>query len=122
MAKSKRRKYKDKLSRWEDLLLRFNLASEWLKLQEGRIVYRELEKGLPRAMGEREADRERIARFIKAAEPYPAYKIECCREWLRHELSILNSSFMKGMQSAREEEADRRWTRIYTAHLEALEK
>lgn len=117
-----RRSYKNKLSGWENFLLRIGLASKWVRLQEGRIVYRKLEKDLPSAQGNCETDKDRLILFSKSARLLRSFEQKCLKEWLKHELSLSNITFMMGTMSAREEERANRWTNILSEHLEALDE
>ena len=113
---AKRRKYKNKLSKWENLLLRVGLASEWIRLQEGRIVYRKL------TTESKPEDYEmRLAVFSANARELPTYDFKCLKEWLNHELSYSQTDFMIGTISAREKEREHRYAQTLTEHLRVLE-
>ena len=112
---AKRRKYKNKLSKWENLLLRVGIASEWVRLQEGRIVYRRLT-----TMHNPQDDEMRLAVFKANAQQLPSYDFRCLKEWLKHELSYCQTDSSIGMLNAREAERERRWAQTLTEHINVL--
>ena len=62
------------LSVLEKSLLAKGLASERTRLKAGRIIWDEIEAGLPQAVGEAEQDVNRLDAFKKIVEARPSYE------------------------------------------------
>lgn len=75
------------LSVLEKSLLAKGLASERTRLKAGRIIWDEIEVGLPQAVGEAEQDVNRLDAFKKIVEARPYYEKRALKEWLEAQIN-----------------------------------
>lgn len=78
---------KNVLNVLEQRSLAKGLASESTRLKAGRIIWDEIDAGLPQAIGEAERDVDRLDAFKKMVEARPYYEKRALKEWLAAQIN-----------------------------------
>lgn len=96
-----------------------NVFSRFYLLFVGARVWRDLDNQLPEPYGVMEDDTPRLNKFKSLVAKLSKRERSGLLKWLELQLWYVNNA-TPDLQTAREEELERKWRQIYDTHLEIV--
>ena len=96
-----------------------NVFSRFYLLFVGARVWRDLDNQLPEPHGVMEYDAPRLEKFKSLVAKLSKRERRGLLKWLELQLWYVNNA-TPDLQTAREEELERKWRQIYDTHLEIV--